>query len=156
MKKKIILLSIIFLILDIIIKLLIENNLSLYEKIIIIPSFFNITKTYNTGAAWSILSGSRVFLILIGIVVLVFLSLFMKEFKQSKLCTISFSMLYAGIIGNLIDRLIYGHVIDYLDFYIFGYDYPVFNLADIFIVLGCILLTICIIKKGDKNENKSR
>ena len=67
----------------------------------------------------------------------------------------SFSFLYSGILGNLIDRVFRGYVIDFLDFNIFGYDYPVFNFADICIVFGIILMIIAIIKKEDLNENRS-
>ena len=64
-------------------------------------------------------------------------------------------MLFAGIIGNFIDRLVNGFVIDYLNFYIFGYDYPVFNIADIFIVLGIILMIIDVIR-GEVYAHKER
>ena len=64
-------------------------------------------------------------------------------------------MLIGGIIGNLIDRIIYGYVIDYLDFNIFGYNYPVFNLADSMIVISIILL-ILFINKGDTYDSRKR
>ena len=66
--------------------------------------------------------------------------------------TLLFGLLFGGIIGNLIDRIFYGYVIDFLDFTIFGYDFPVFNFADICIVSGIFLLIIAICKKEDINE----
>ena len=72
---------------------------------------------------------------------------FIKDKKLSKLDIVLLSMLIAGIMGNLIDRVIYGYVIDYLDFYIFGYNFPVFNLADTLIVLSAIALFIKSLKE---------
>ena len=61
---------------------------------------------------------------------------------RSKIENLSYGMIIGGIIGNLFDRIFYNYVIDFLDFKIFGYDYPIFNLADTFIVIGVILLVI--------------
>ena len=69
---------------------------------------------------------------------------------------LAFGILYGGIIGNLIDRIFYGRVIDFLDFTIFGYDFPVFNFADICIVSGIFLIIIAIYKKEDINEVSSK
>ncbi|MDE5889251.1 MAG: signal peptidase II, partial [Bacilli bacterium] len=67
----------------------------------------------------------------------------------------AFGLLYGGLAGNLIDRIISGYVIDFLDFYIFKYDFPVFNVADICIVLGVLLLIYATIKGEDENVNNS-
>ena len=67
----------------------------------------------------------------------------------------AFGLLLGGLSGNLIDRLFFGYVRDFLDFYIFGYDYPVFNIADICIVFGVILLIIAVLKGEDTNEDNS-
>ena len=68
----------------------------------------------------------------------------------------AFGLLYGGIIGNLIDRMLYGYVIDFLDFKIFNFNYPVFNIADIGIVIGILLLIIAIFKKEDECGNSSK
>ncbi len=156
MKKKIIIYSVLLLIIDIISKLLIDYKLKLNESIIIIKNFFNITKVYNNGASWSILSGYNIILILIGLIVLGILIYYGRKLKDNTRNTLALSLLYAGIIGNMLNRIIYGYVIDFFDFYIFNYDYPVFNIADIFIVIGVLLIIIAIIKKEDENENSSR
>ena len=77
------------------------------------------------------------------------------SFKKTKLNTYGFGLLLGGILGNLSDRLIFGYVKDFLDFIIFRYDFPVFNIADISIVIGVVLLIISILKGEDKNGSKS-
>lgn len=128
---------------------------SLSNNIEVIKDFFYITYAENTGAAFSILNNSRFFLILMGIcaVIMIFI-FFINNKKQTKLSIASYGILLGGIVGNLFDRIKYGYVIDYLDFKIFGYNFPIFNLADIAIVIGCFLLIIMIIME-DKNGNKN-
>lgn len=147
--KKIIPISIICLLLDQISKLLITNNLVINETYIVINNFFNITLVHNDGAAWSILSGNRLLLIIISfIALLIIYFLFIRNKKLTKLETIIYGMLIGGIIGNLIDRILYGYVIDFFDFKLFSYNYPVFNIADCCIVIAVILLIIDVVKEG--------
>ena len=141
--KKIFYLSSIFLIIDIIIKLIIKNTLITYQSIKIINNFFYITYVKNTGAAWSILSGKQLFLILFSLIVIISLMIYLiKKKEYSKLEIIGYSLLISGSVGNLIDRVVYGYVIDYLDFYIFNYNFPIFNIADTCIVIGIMVLFI--------------
>lgn len=156
MKKKILIGSIICLGIDILSKYLIDSFFMPTESKVIINNFFNITKIYNDGASWNILSGSRYILILVAIVILVILFIYQNKFKKNMRNIISFSMIYGGIIGNLLNRIMYGYVIDFLDFNIFGWDFPIFNIADIFIVVGVMLLIYSIYKKDDENEVSSR
>jgi len=156
MRKKIIIISILLLFVDIISKILININFNLLETKEIIVGFFSLTKVYNYGASWNLLSGYRIILIIISILVLLGLMYYQKSFINNKRNIIAFSLIYSGILGNLIDRVFRGYVIDFLDFNIFGYNYPVFNFADVFIVLGIILLMVAIIKKEDLNEVSSR
>lgn len=137
---------------DIFTKYLINTNFKLMETKVIIVDFFSITKIYNEGASWNILSGYKYILIIIAIIMLITLYYYQRKFKLNDRNVIAFSAVYAGILGNLIDRIIYGSVIDFLDFHIFNYDFPVFNLADILIVFGIFLLIIAILKKEDINE----
>ena len=156
MKKKIIIFTFIFLIIDIISKLIIDNNFILNKSLSIIPNFFYITKVYNEGASWSIMWGMQIVLIIISIIVLICLIYYQRKFILNNRNIIAFSLVYSGIIGNLLNRIVYGYVIDFLDFKILNYDYPVFNIADTCIVLGIILLIIAIIKKEDENEISSK
>lgn len=97
-------------------------------------------------------------MVLILITLVIIFGLYFFFIKKEKLNLpekIIYGLLYGGIIGNLLDRIFRGYVIDYLDFLIFGYNYPVFNLADILIVISMLSLIFFIIK-GDKNEISNR
>ncbi len=142
--------------LDQIIKIVIDHKLIVGKSIEIIPKFFNITNTRNYGAAWSILKDQAILLAIIGIVAIIIIYFnLIKDKNLKKFDIILISMLIAGIMGNLIDRVRLGYVIDYLDFNIFGYDYPVFNFADILIVISMIALIIKSIKE-EKNAKNNR
>ncbi len=141
---------------DQIIKNLLLFFMSFGQSMTVISGFFSITLIGNTGAAFSILSSNTILLIVISVIVLnVIYFGFIKGKKLSNFEQISFGLLVGGIIGNLIDRVVHMQVIDYLDFNVFGYDFPVFNLADIAIVISMILIAILVIK-GDKNEVSSK
>ena len=155
MKKKVIICCTFFLLIDLCTKYLIDKYFNLMETKTIINNFFSLTKVYNYGASWNILTGYRIILIIITIVILGFLFYYQTKFKINNRNIMCFSLLYSGILGNLIDRVFRGYVIDFLGFNILGYDYPVFNFADICIVFGIILMAIAIIKKEDLNEDRS-
>ena len=139
--KRVGIISLILVFIDQIVKYLIISNIKLYSHIKIIPSFFYITNVRNTGAAWSILSGNRFLLIGIGIIAIILIYIFfIKGKKLSWYDIICYSFLFGGIIGNLIDRIFLGYVIDYLEFIFGKYHYPVFNCADMFIVVSIVLI----------------
>lgn len=155
-KKVIWIISFICIIIDQMIKFVINNNIDLYDQNTIIDNFFYLTNVRNYGAAWSILTGSRIMLIIVTILIMIGLYyFFIRKEKMKKYEKVIYGVLYGGIIGNLIDRIFRGYVIDYLEFYIFGYNFPVFNLADILIVISMFFIIISVIK-GDKNEIISR
>lgn len=148
--KKVYIFALISLIIDQIVKILVSNYLILGQTIKIINNFFYLTYVQNKGAAFSILIGYRYILIIITFIFLYYLYKCIKKQKSfNKLEIISYGLLLGGIIGNLIDRIIYGYVIDYFDFMIFNYNFPIFNLADSFIVIGCIILVINSYLKGE-------
>ena len=141
--KRLGILSFILIIIDVIIKVIVDKCMNIYDTIKIIPNFFNIMYVRNTGAAFSIMENSRVFFIVIGMVAIYLIwRFFIKDKQLNNYYIVIYSMLIAGIIGNMIDRILYGYVIDYLSFNIFGYSFPVFNLADTFIVVSIIMLII--------------
>lgn len=153
--RKVFLISLLFLIIDQIIKNILVFTLSFDTPYVIIHNFFNITLVKNTGAAFSILSSSTFLLSVIGILAMVILYVFfIKDKYLTNFESILYGALAGGILGNLLDRILRGYVIDYLDFNIFGYNFPVFNLADICITISIIILVILVLK-GDKHENSS-
>lgn len=139
--KNVLFWGVLFLVFDQIIKIFLSANLKLNQSILIIKDFFTITLTHNTGAAFSILSGSGFLLIIIGILAVLGLVLYVNgldDIEDSD--TLIYSLLMGGILGNLIDRIIHGYVIDYLSFKFYSYYFPVFNFADICIVVSIILI----------------
>lgn len=139
--------------LDQITKIIAESNLKEYQSIPIINGFFDFTLCYNTGGAWSILSNATWLLILVSIIALGFM-VFTLIKSNSLFYIISASIFCGGLIGNLIDRLFNVGVVDFLDFNIFGYDFPVFNIADTFIVVSAILIAISMILEDRKETKK--
>lgn len=152
-----IIISIILLCIDQISKLLIVNLLTKTNSIAIIKNFFYLTYINNDGAAFSILVGKRVLLILIAVLVIVMLIRYIKKNNiQNKLELVSISLIIGGSLGNLIDRVVRGYVIDFLDFKIFNYNFPIFNLADTFIVIGVFLLLLKEIRKENNLDSRNK
>lgn len=155
MSKKIYIISLIIFILDQISKSIISTYLKLNDSIEIIKDFFYIRYINNKGASWGILENNRFLLIFLSVIAIIIIIRYSYSFKKTKLNTYGFGLLLGGILGNLSDRIMFGYVKDFLDFIIFRYDFPVFNIADISIVVGVMLLIISIIKGEDKSGNKS-
>lgn len=159
MKKNIYWLTIILLCIYQSIKVIVTKNMLLLKSITIIPNFFNITYVENPGGAWSILSSNTFLLTIISAIVLIGLNIYLsKKEKYSKLEIISYGLIMPGVLGNFIDRLINNAVIDYLDFKIFNYNFPIFNFADILIVCGIaiMMLEILIEERGIKNASRKQ
>lgn len=147
--------TLIIIIFDVISKIFISNILILNKSITIIPNFFYLTYTHNYGGAWSIFDNSTLFITIVSFLIIIGIIYYLFKNKVTKkIEIIGYSLLLGGAIGNLIDRIVYGYVIDFLDFYIFKYDFPIFNVADIGIVVGIILLLVSMILEVYKNDNK--
>lgn len=145
MKKKLVIVGALVVLLDLITKTWVQQSLGLYESIPIIPGFFSITYLTNTGAAWSILDGQRWFFIVLASGVTFVLShMFIKE-KEDRYIQIGLALMIAGTFGNLFDRIVHGYVRDMLSFVIFGYDFPVFNVADISLVIGVGFICLAVL-----------
>lgn len=153
MNRKKVIISIIVLIIDQISKSLIQVYNPNFS---VIPNFFSINYYQNTGAAWSILEGRQYLLIAVSIIMLLLVYNMMFSFEKNKLNNMAFGLLFGGILGNLIDRIIFGYVRDFLAFDIFNYSFPIFNIADATIVIGVILLIVSTIKGELKNGSKSK
>lgn len=158
MLRNSLIISLMCLLIDQIIKIVVIVNMSVNSTITLIPDFFSLTYVENDGAAWSIFSGNTWFLILVSIVAVILVYLYFFNNKGiKKFEMVCYSILIGGIFGNLLDRLKFGKVIDYLDFIIFNYDFPIFNFADICIVISVILLVIYSLKDGIENaKNNSK
>ena len=153
--NKLIIISLGVLLIDMLSKVHIKHFILLGIRIKIIKGFLYITYVKNTGAAFSIFRNNTIFLIILSILVIGLLFYYLnKKEKITKLENISYGLILGGAIGNLFDRILYGYVIDFIDIYIFKYDYPVFNIADMAIVIGVIILVIDLFR-GEKDGNKS-
>ncbi len=143
-------------------KSLIVQKLSLHQRVEVIQGFFNIIHVRNTGGAFGIFGGEKgglgsilfvvVSLIAIGSIVF----LFIKIKENEKTLAFSFSLVLSGAIGNLIDRLRYGEVIDFLDFYLSSTHWPAFNVADSAICTGIGLLALELLIRDRRRSSKSQ
>ena len=152
--KKIFLGSLIILLMDILTKQIVIKLMIPHQSITIIPNFFQITYAKNTGVAFSILEGKQIFIIIMTLIVLGIIIKYIKELATTKYDIISYALVIGGALGNLLDRVIYGYVIDFLDFQIFNYNFPIFNVADIGIVVGIFLLLLKNLKES-RNDNET-
>jgi len=127
-------------------KLVIAGSMQLYQSIPIMP-YFNLTYVHNTGAAFSFLSEAggwqRWFFAGLAFVISIVIAVWLARLKQHEtLLAVALSLVLGGAIGNLIDRLAYGYVIDFLDVYYQTWHWPAFNIADSAITLGVILMLV--------------
>lgn len=141
------LLSVVAVVVDQVTKLAVAGYLQLYESIPLIPGIFNLTHVHNTGAAFSFLSQAggwqRWFFAGLAVIVSASLSLWLARLqKHEVLLAVALSLILGGAIGNLIDRLAYGYVIDFLDVYYQSWHWPAFNVADSAITIGVALLVL--------------
>lgn len=137
--------------------LVIDQLLKMFitKELTIINNVFYINPVSNSGAAWSILHGRPMLLIIVSIIMLFVLLRYQSFFEMNKKNKIAFGLIYGGLLGNLLDRVIFGYVRDFIEIIIFNYEYPIFNIADASLVIGVILLVIAIIKGEDCNEKNS-
>ena len=156
MNRKIFIIAVLSLVIDQLTKILVGIFLTLNESVPILHNFFSITFIQNYGAAWNLLNNKVDFLIFVSLFAIFILYRYMYNFKRNKRNTLAFGLILGGIVGNLIDRVFLGYVRDFLSFRFWNYQYPIFNFADTFIVIGVFLLILAIIKGEDKDENSSR
>jgi signal peptidase II len=148
-------LSFVLLALDQLSKFLVQSGIALYENVVVIPGFFSLTHIHNRGAIFGIMSRnpSRLTTILLPVLSLVALSLvvyyFIKTPPSEKFMKISLTLILAGAVGNQIDRLVRGYVIDFLDVYVKNWHWPTFNVADSCISIGAVLLILTFIFRRD-------
>lgn len=142
-------------ILDRITKIFIVNSMTLGQSNAVIDKFFYITYWENKGAAWGIFQNGRYFFIIVTTIVTLVL-LYMLYKSDNKLLKTSLAFIIGGAVGNLIDRVYKGSVTDFLDFYFGSYEFPIFNLADSFVVVGTVLLAYYLLFVYKEEEKVNR
>ena len=153
--KRMGIISLVWVFIDQVIKFIVVNNIKLYSHVKVIPNFFYIAHVRNNGAAWSILSGNRFLLIGIGVIAIILIYFFfIKDKNLIWYDIISYSLLFGGIIGNLIDLIVLGYVVDYFEFIFGNYTYPVFNFADMCIVISIGLIIVKSIREDVCKKKK--
>lgn len=155
--------SLLVVILDQLTKHLVVNHIEYGSSGIEVFPFFNITHVYNTGAAFSFLAGmggwQRWFFVVVALsITLILLAVLLRTPRSSRYTCLGIALVIGGAIGNLIDRVVYGYVVDFLLFYIntkdFFWAYPTFNVADIAVCVGAAVLIVIGLFGKEKEEDK--
>lgn len=139
---------------DIVTKQLAVHYLSGIDTLPVISGVFHLTYVENAGVAFGLFKDARIFFIIVSIIVLVLISVFFKTSKnRSAWLKLGTALVFAGAIGNLIERVMNGYVVDFLDFCLF--HFPVFNVADIAVCVGVVMLAIHYLFYADKEIPKT-
>jgi len=158
MRKYFFIIAAVVLSLDRLAKWAVASNIALHDNVVVIPGFFNLTHVQNTGAAFGLFAESSAqwkigALVSFSVLALIIVSaLLWKNSHALSTTTIGLSLILGGAMGNLWDRMVSGHVVDFLDFYMGSYHWPAFNVADSAIVVGAILLVSEIVFTKSVNE----
>ena len=169
-----VLLILVLLLSDQVTKYLAQILISEFQVIEVIPNFLNLTLIYNKGAAWGFLSDNTIVLVIISFIGMFILGWFAykNDWKKLKTLSLGVTLAFAGCVGNLIDRLfsvipslassregvvdmIILKPLDFISNLISGYDFPIFNLADVYLVIGVILISIDFIILEEKRKKKN-
>lgn len=138
-------LALIILILDQFTKVLVTGTYSLGDSTVV-TSFFNLTRTHNTGAAFSFLAGAsgwqRWFLTAVGVAAALFIVWMLRSHNNQRLFSFALACILGGAVGNVIDRIARGYVVDFLQFHYGDWYFPSFNLADSAITIGAVALIL--------------
>lgn len=137
-------LSALAIVLDQITKLAVAAKLTAYQDVIPVTSFFNLVHVHNTGAAFSLFANQggwqKAFFLTVAVIASVVIAWLLRKPGGRVVYYAALALILGGALGNVIDRLAYGHVIDFLDFYVGAWHWPAFNVADSAITLGAALL----------------
>lgn len=149
--QSILIISLLVLFLDRLTKNIVLHQLTPFQGIPVVPNIFHLTLIFNKGAAFGILQNATVLFILVSIfsiLLIVFLMVFKPGYMVSGWMRIALALILAGALGNLIDRVKYGYVVDFLDFRV----WPVFNVADSAITIGVFILIIQLFRKENASN----
>ena len=156
------LISLVIVLLDQLAKLLVDRSMRLGQNIPIVPGFFDLTFVLNPGAAFSLFATlpewiRNPFFILISVGAAVLIVAYRSRYlRENRLASVSLALILGGAIGNLIDRLWYGVVVDFLDAHIYQYHWPIFNVADSSISVGVTLLLLEMLLEWRRENRGSR
>ena len=124
-------------------KLIADHTLALGGSYSIIDNFFYFTYSHNDGGAWGIFSGKMNLFFIVSIIATIgIVYFFLQSETYQKITRFGLVLVFCGMIGNLIDRVVFGYVRDFIDFIIVGYDFPIFNVADMAITIGIFLVIL--------------
>lgn len=129
------------------VKVLVSTHFAEGSLHVVIPGVLGLTNLHNNGAAWSILAGQQGFFAILTIVVLVVLGYLLWRYRQRRWLSIALSLMTAGAIGNFIDRVLQGYVVDM--FQLLPINFPVFNVADCCLTIGVLLLIVLVLREDD-------
>lgn len=138
-----------FILIDQIVKLF---AMHITNPITIIPNFLQLIYVQNFGVAWSMFNNKMLLIIAFSAVAICYLIYILRQYRTHLIIHFGILMMLGGAIGNVLDRLIRGFVVDYIDVVIFGYDFPVFNIADMLLVCGVILIFVETLRKAKNGE----
>lgn len=140
--------------LDQITKFAVMAKLAPYQDVIPFTGFFNLVHVHNTGAAFSLFADQpgwqRGFFMVVGLVASGLMLYLLRQTRGRPVFCLSLALILGGAIGNIVDRALYGHVIDFLDFHLAGWHWPAFNVADSGITVGAVLLVLDSFRKNGK------
>ena len=137
-------------------KQLVLEKLESGRTVEVIHGFFYLTQVHNTGAAWGILRDHGFWLMMLALGALIFLCIVRRHFTHMGMVPrIALGLLLGGIAGNLTDRIVHGHVIDFLSFYIGSYPWPAFNVADSSICIGVGLYLVDLFRRGEESTPRA-
>jgi len=149
--------ALLIILLDQLTKWMVVHYMKLGESIQVIENFLYITSHRNRGAAWGILQGQMWFFYIITVIVMLGLVYYLeKEGKYNKLFGMSIALMLGGAMGNFIDRVFRKEVVDFVNTYIFTYDFPIFNVADSALVIGVGLMMLHMLREereAKKNQD---
>ncbi|WP_241156664.1 signal peptidase II [Bacillus sp. FJAT-42376] len=151
-------LAIVIIILDQLTKWLVVQNLEIGDQVPVIENFLYITSHRNEGAAWGILQGQMWFFYIVTLVVIGAIVYYIQKFvKKAGLLGVALGLMLGGAIGNFIDRVLHQQVVDFVQTFIFSYNFPIFNIADSALCVGVILLFIQMLfdSKNEKKEGQT-
>ena len=142
--------------LDQVTKWMVVKQMEIGESIEIIPNFLYITSHRNRGAAWGILQGQMWFFYIITAIVIIALVLYIRRLKrEERMLGIALGLMLGGAIGNFIDRVWRKEVVDFVNTYIFTYDFPIFNVADSALVIGVGLIFVLTLFEGKTTKENT-